>query len=129
MYIMDLVQEELLWEKMVAEKGKDDKPIYTGICVLPNVGEDQQAYCMSGFTGCDLQCENSLPIQTSSACCMCHQPLTIASYNKDLLKRIYYENITINQDHGERYIAKERFHKWQQEVNEDAQVESNVWHT
>jgi hypothetical protein len=81
-------------------------------------GEDQQAYRMSGFTGCDLQCENKFPIQTSRACRMCHQTLTIASY-KDLLKRIYYENITINQDHGERYIAKERFNKWQQEVNED----------
>jgi hypothetical protein len=41
------------WEKMVAEKDKDGEPIYKGICVLPNVGEDQQAYRMSGFTGCD----------------------------------------------------------------------------
>jgi hypothetical protein len=118
-YIMDLVREELLWEKMVAEKGKDNKPIYTGICVLPNVGEDQQAYRMSGFTGCDLQCEIKFAIQTSRTCRMCYQPLKIASYNKELMKRIYYENIIIDQDHGECYITKERFHKSQQEVNED----------
>jgi hypothetical protein len=42
-YIMDLVQEDLLWETMVAEKDKDGKPIYIGICVLPIVGEDKQA--------------------------------------------------------------------------------------
>jgi hypothetical protein len=81
---------------------KDGEPIYKGICVLPNVGEDQEAYRMSAFTGCDLQCENNFPIQTSRACRMCHQPLAIASYNKDLMKRI-------NPNYGKRYITKERF--------------------
>jgi hypothetical protein len=52
-YIMYLIREELLWEKMVAEKDKDGEPIYKGICVLSNVGEDEETYRMSAFTGCD----------------------------------------------------------------------------
>jgi hypothetical protein len=50
---------------------------------------------------------------------MCHQPLMIASYNKDLLKRVHDENITINPDYGERYITRERVKEWQQVVSDN----------
>jgi hypothetical protein len=72
---------------------------------------------MSIIIECDLQCNNDF--KTGRACYSYHKPITIALYNKEVGKHIYDKNITINQDHGERYITQAQFNKWQQEVNKD----------
>jgi hypothetical protein len=44
------------------------------------------------------------------------------------MKRIYDNNITVNQDHGEKYITQEQFNKWQQETNEDKRNKyKDIW--
>jgi hypothetical protein len=47
---MDSAQEEIIWVKMVSEKGKDGEPIHKVICVLPNRRPDGETIWMSQLT-------------------------------------------------------------------------------
>ena len=116
MYIMELVREEILWEKTIAEKGKDREPIVHGICVMPNVSEDGRIIPTSSVKNCEIQQAGKFPLQTGPTCKDCYSLLTISSYNKELLEMIQCK---LTDNPTGRYVSQEQRERWTQAVKWD----------
>jgi hypothetical protein len=87
-YIIELISEEVIWSKTVAEKGKNGEPIKHGIGFNATSLYDRLPCPSYNPEIKKPQCSHKFQLQTGHHCYFCQEEMRVLSYDIDYMKQM-----------------------------------------
>jgi hypothetical protein len=94
--IFELISEELIWSKTVAEKGKNGEPIKNSICFNAKCLDDRLSCSPYDSEIKKPRCHHDFQLQTGQNCYFCQEEMRVLSYDIDYMKEM--QKSLINDD-------------------------------